>query len=344
MNTTPVVRAALKRGALLVAANWPVVTIQLVAESIFKALLAVPILGGALLVVILLGGDVGELLSRDLHDILSIITTTLLSRPLALAGFALACVVALLSGAAFTFLIKGGTVRTLALAEATTGAIERPPLRAAAFNRAFQFSVDHFVASSASLFRRYLRLGLILIALYGISATLYLLALFSGYRIVVAADVPLAWTLVAFIASMILFVWITCINLLYLLTQMVIAVENVSVRKAFREVRAFLRARARETLLALLIVVALVVLATLASILATTGLGLISFVPFAGFAVFPLQIAAWVVRGMVFQYLGLTSLSTYLTLYRGYLHNTGRLAATPEPHIIRPSSSWSRSA
>jgi hypothetical protein len=67
-----------------------------------------------------------------------------------------------------------------------------------------------------------------------------------------------------------------------------------------------------------LIVLALVLVATGASLVATALLGLISFVPLVGLAVFPLQVAAWFVRGMLFQYLGLTALGSYLTLYRGH--------------------------
>jgi hypothetical protein len=50
--------------------------------------------------------------------------------------------------------------------------------------------------------------------------------------------------------------------------------------------------------------------------LATAGLGLISFVPLVGIAVLPLQAAAWLVRGIVFQFLGLTAFGGYLALYR----------------------------
>ena len=50
------------------------------------------------------------------------------------------------------------------------------------------------------------------------------------------------------------------------------------------------------------VVFGLVVLATAASILATAALGLIAFVPFIGLAVLPLQLIAWLVRGLVFQY------------------------------------------
>jgi hypothetical protein len=56
-------------------------------------------------------------------------------------------------------------------------------------------------------------------------------------------------------------------------------------------------------------------MATGASILATTQLGLIGFVPFIGLAALPLQVLAWLVRGVVFQFVGLTGLATYLRIH-----------------------------
>ncbi len=44
------VKLLLKRGALLAAANWPTVAIQFIAETTFQVLLAVPIIGAAILV------------------------------------------------------------------------------------------------------------------------------------------------------------------------------------------------------------------------------------------------------------------------------------------------------
>jgi hypothetical protein len=58
-----------------------------------------------------------------------------------------------------------------------------------------------------------------------------------------------------------------------------------------------------------------VLLTTAASILATAALGLIAFVPLIGLAALPLQLIAWLVRGVVFQYIGLTALSAYLRAY-----------------------------
>ena len=62
-------------------------------------------------------------------------------------------------------------------------------------------------------------------------------------------------------------------------------------------------------------ILALMLMATGASILATTQLGLIGFVPFVGLAALPLQVFAWLVRGVVFQFVGLTGVATYVRMH-----------------------------
>ena len=69
----------------------------------------------------------------------------------------------------------------------------------------------------------------------------------------------------------------------------------------------------------------LVLLTTAASILATEALGLIGFVPLVGLAALPLQLIAWLMRGVVFQYIGLTALTAYARVYRG----ASRTQSTP---------------
>ena len=69
-------------------------------------------------------------------------------------------------------------------------------------------------------------------------------------------------------------------------------------------VAQFIRASTREVAGIFGVVLLLVALATIASILATAGLGLIAFIPLVGLAIVPLQAAAWLVRGFVFEYLG----------------------------------------
>jgi hypothetical protein len=115
----------------------------------------------------------------------------------------------------------------------------------------------------------------------------------------------------------------TVINMLYLLLQIAMAVEGIGVADGFRATARFIRAEARELAGVFLVVVALVVAATLASALAWSGVGLIAFVPLVGLAVFPLQLAALLLRGLAFEYLGLTALGAYLTLYQGYACRRG---------------------
>ncbi len=54
---------------------------------------------------------------------------------------------------------------------------------------------------------------------------------------------------------------------------------------------------------------------------------MIAFVPLVGLAVFPLQIAALLLRGLVFEYLGLTALGAYVTLYQGHIARSPKAVA-----------------
>jgi hypothetical protein len=64
-------------------------------------------------------------------------------------------------------------------------------------------------------------------------------------------------------------------------------------------------------------VLATVAGATVASILATAALGFVGFVPFVWFAVLPLQLAAWVLRALVFQFIAVAAVASYTSVYRG---------------------------
>lgn len=311
-------KAVLKRGALVAAANWPLVAVQFVAEATLKLLLAVPVLGGIFLVVLLLDADVDELLSGDIRDIVTAVFTAMRASPAALVTFAVAFGLVMLGGSALTFIVKGGTVSILAEAERQAGPVERPPLRLSAIRRASLTDIEPFLDGCRRLWRRYLTLGACLLIAYAITAVLYLGFIVGGYSMVGNSGVLLGWTVAAAFASSALIVWVTLINFLYLLTQMVMAVEDVGVRAAVSDVFRFLRSTLREIAGIFGVVLLLAALATVASILATAGLGLITFVPLVGLAVLPLQVAAWLLRGFVFQYLALTALGAYLTHYRQY--------------------------
>jgi hypothetical protein len=313
----------LKRGALLAAANWQTVAIQFVAETTFQVLLAVPIVGAAVLVAVMLGGDLSELLSGGLKDMFNTIFSTLLSEPLALVAFIAAFAVVLLGGSVLMFAVKGGTVEVLIASNADAGPIEQHPLTIEMLRRASRFTLQRFTGGCARLFRRYLTLGLALMIVYAVSAGGYLAFVVYGYRVVEGRALIIGWTLVVALSAMALMAWFTLVNVAYLLLQIAMAVEGIGLGDGCRATAQFVRSEFRALSGVFLVIVALVIAATFASALAWSGVGLIAFVPLVGLAVVPLQLAALLVRGLAFEYLGLTALGAYLTLYQAYASRRG---------------------
>jgi hypothetical protein len=303
-------KATLKRGALVAAANWQVVVVQSVADSLFKVLIAMPLVGGIFLVAIVVGAEPGTLMSMAWRELIGTIIGSLMSRPTVLAAFLASLSIVVIGGSLFVFLVKAGTVAILVRGERTAGAIERPPLRFGTVARASAFSIERFVDGARMLWPRFARLGGVLMLVYAASGAAYLAAVFASRS---AGE---SWLRTAMLTGG--FVgWITVVNLLYLLMQIVIAADDCSVASAGKRMAAFVRRQRRDVIAVFLLVLVLVVCATGASLLATAALGLISFVPLLGLTVLPLQLIAWLFRALVFQYIGLSSVGAYLKLYRG---------------------------
>jgi hypothetical protein len=297
----------LKRGALVAAANWPVAIVQATADSLFKLLIAAPLIGGVFLVALVVGAEPVELMSLEWRQLATTIASTLLVRPAVLAAWLAALAVVLVGGSLFVFLVKGGTVGVLAHGERHAGLIERPPLIPESVTRASAFSIETFIECAAGLFRRYAKLGLALNAVYLVSG--------SAYFVLFARTTETGWGMAALLTAGFV-IWITAVNLFYLLTQIVIAADDCSVSVAASRVVTFLQREARAVGGVFLIILGLVALATGASILATAALWLVGFVPFIGLTVLPLQLLAWVLRGLVFQFIALASVGAYLKIYR----------------------------
>jgi hypothetical protein len=309
----------LKRGALITAANWQVVAIQFVAETTFQVLLAVPVVGAAVLVAVLLGADLAELLQGSLREMFTTIASALLSEPVALVCFMTAFSLVLFGGSVLMFAVKGGTIDVLVASSDSTGPIEQDPITYQALRAASQFSLQRFTHGCSRLFRRYLALGVALTVVYALSGGAYLAFVIYGYRSAADRTLLIGWTFIAALAAGALAMWLTVVNLVYLLVQLAMAMEDLPLRRAWRAVVSFARAEFRDLAGVFLVVVVLVIGATLASALAWSGVGLIAFVPLIGLAVFPVQIMALLVRGLLFEYLGQTALSAYITLYLRYL-------------------------
>jgi len=287
------------------------VLVQFVADTLFKTLIAVPVVGGLVLVALVVGGNPFDLLRLDdLTQTISTMVGVLLAQPVALAAFMAALGVILTGGSVLMFAVKAGSVTVLLAGDQSAGAIEVPPLRFSALREANQATFERFIDGVRRLFSRYLRLGIGLTIVYTIIAVAYLAFLF-GPAIPQAFDNPLMVTL----ASLGVLVAITVVNFIYLLLQIVMAAEDCGVLSAIPLVARLLRQRTMELGQVLGAILALMLMATGASILATAALGLIGFVPFVGLAALPLQVLAWLVRGMVFQFVGLTGVATYVRMH-----------------------------
>jgi hypothetical protein len=328
MSHASTVKLLLKRGAIVAAANWPVVLLQFLAETAFKLLLVVPVIAGAFLVALLVGGSAIDLADADARELLAVLPAAFSGHPAAVLLYGAGLLMIVAAGSLLTVLVKGGTVYTLVRGDAEARAVEHLAVRTATLARASAFRLDGFMEACGRLFRRYVRLGLLLAGAYAVCAVVYLFAVYWSFQIVSAAGALALWTVVAAAMSGALVLAITSLNLLYLLLQVAIAAEECGVGEAARLVGRFLRSEAVTVVVMFVTLLVVVGLATAASILAMAAVGLIGFVPGIGLAVFPLHAAGWVGRGLLFQYLGLTALSAYLHLYR--VHGAGRQRRHPD--------------
>jgi hypothetical protein len=334
MSLSDAIKIALKRGALVTAANWEIVVIQFVADSAFKALLTVPILGAAFLIALIVGSTVPDVIASDLRSTVVLALAALSEHRAALAAFLLGVVVVIVGGSVLMFLVKSGSVAVLVDAERHAPVIEQPPLRADAVREGSRFTLEAFSEGCTIFGRRFVRLGLLLTATYAVSIAVYLTLIIASYRWTNDAGVAWLGTLLAALGSLILVGWITVLNLLYLLAQLTTVAANTSVATAIAAVPRFVARERRMVGGIFLVVVVLVTLATVASVLATAALGFIGFVPVVGLAMLPLQLLAWLCRGLLFEYLGLSALGAYAKVLRG---TTGvlRTDGAPAPTLHR---------
>src|SRR5262249_54644737 len=113
MSLAEPIKTALKRGALVTAANWEIVLIQFVAESAFKWLLMVPIVGAAFLVTLLVGSSVEDIVSGDLKQTLAIAVAALGEHRVALSAYLAGVAVVIVGGSVLMFVVKAGSVGVL---------------------------------------------------------------------------------------------------------------------------------------------------------------------------------------------------------------------------------------
>jgi hypothetical protein len=323
VSVSQTLRAVLKRGALVAAANWPVALIQSVADGLFKMVMAAPLIGGVLLVTIVIGADTEALNTFDWRVLAAGLVSSLLAHRVILVAFLLSLAVVIVGGSLFVFLIKGGTVGVLVRGDRQTS--ENASLHPSVIDSAAAFSIELFIDSARALFPRYARLGFVLMAVYLGSGAAY-------FGVVASRTFGESWWATTLVI-VVFVIWTTMVNLWYLLVQIVIAAEDCGVAAAARRVLAFVRHERQLVVGVFGVVLGMVALATGASLLAFTALGLIFLVPLAWLAAVPLQLVALVLRAIVFQYIGLSSIGAYLTLYRRFSERSAAGNPLPVPVV-----------
>ena len=155
MSLSDAIKIALKRGALVTAANWEIVVIQFVADSAFKALLTVPILGAAFLIALIVGSTVPDVIASDLRSTVVLALAALSEHRAALAAFLLGVVVVIVGGSVLMFLVKSGSVAVLVDAERHAPVIEQPPLRSDVVREGSRFTLEAFSEGCTIFGRRF---------------------------------------------------------------------------------------------------------------------------------------------------------------------------------------------
>jgi hypothetical protein len=319
-------RAAISRGALVSLANWPVVIIDFVLETLFKVAIAVPVFGGAFMVAVLLGVDISSLVGESVLSAADRMLVPLGQAPVALAAFLLAFGVVALGGAVVMFIGKAGTFSVLVASERATGDLHRALLGRMPPKAAPAFSMGAALSAMRHFHRRAAAMALWLGAAYFCLSGGYTLVVVYGFQWSAATGWAQAWPLLVLVATSAGVIGLVAANLLFDLMRVVVITDDCRLGTAWRRVRQFLLADARQVLGIFGTMAMVLMLATAASLTATAGLALIAWVPLAGLMSLPLQAVFWVVRGLFFQYAGLTTLSAYQAQYRRF--------STPRPTAV----------
>jgi hypothetical protein len=331
MSVALPLRAALTRGALVTLANWPVILIEFAIESLYKLALAVPVVGGALLVTLLAGGSVRSILAEGVRSAAAQVVQALASAPVALTSFLVAIVIVAVGGSLAMFLVKAGTLPILIAGERRAADLERAAFRFEVFQGAYAYNLGALLQGIRTFGRRALLLSLWLSAAYGVIALAYLAVLVTAFKLTERPDLGWAWPLLVVTGTGASVITVTAVNLLFDLMRIVVVGDDCGLHDAASRLWLFLIEDIRHVVGIFAVVGVLFILAAAGSILVAAGLALVAWVPVVGLVVVPLQAAAWLVRGLLFQFMGLSALAAYQAQYRRHSATDDVTAAAPEP-------------
>jgi hypothetical protein len=337
MDTLPL-RAALRHGVVVALANWPLVLIHFTFESFYRVALAVPILGGAIMVAAVVGTEPGSLVGEGLQGTADLVIGALATAPAALTSFFVAIGFVGIGGQAIVFACRIGTLTVVVASERRAADVHMLPLGNEALQVAAAFSLEQVYEGARHFGRRALTLALWLGALYVVVGGAYLAAVVYGLSMAVNVTWISAWPLLVLVATAVGVVTIALVNLVYDLLQVIIVTDDCEVGAAAARLRTFVVQDSRQVIGIFAVMGGLMVLATAASLLAAAGVAVIAWVPFVSLVVIPLQTTAWVARGLVFQFMELTALAAYQTQYRRLAFSRSHPGGFAPLAVRRPSS------
>jgi hypothetical protein len=327
MATLPL-RAALRHGVLVATANWPLVLIHFVLQSVYRLGLSVPILGGAVMVAAIVGAEPASMVGDGLQGTADLVIGALATAPLALMSFFVALAVVGIGGQAVVFALGIGALTVVVRSERRVADLEQLPFDGESLRAASAFDLETVYAGVAHFGRRALVVAAWLGGFYLVVGAIYLAVLVFGLTIAVRWSWVPAWPLLVFLSTAVGVVAISAVNLASDILQVIIVTDDCSVGTAARRLRRFVIEDSRQVVGIFGVMGVLVIVATALSVFAAAGLAVAAWMPFISLVVVPLQAAAWLVRGLVFQYVELSALAAYQTQYRRFAHDRRVHAAT----------------
>jgi hypothetical protein len=310
-------RSAVKRGFLIVTANWPIVLIDFAVESLAKVALALPVVGGALLVTAVVGTDIRALLSPGVLETADVVVGSLTNAPVSLIAFLVAVALVAVGSEAMQFVVKAGTLSVIVEADRQAGEIQRLPLRFGTLRQARAFRLELLVKA----WRHFARRGLLLASWLGLAylvVGLFYLALVTRGTPGLASAWSAAWSAFVLGATSAAVVAVAAANLAYTLLRVVIVTDDCSLGTAFRRLAQFALEDARQVIGVFAVIGGIEILAAVMALIAAAALAPIAYLPIVGLLVLPLQAALWLLRALVFESLSLAAVAAYQTQYRRF--------------------------
>jgi len=300
-----------------VLANWPIVLIDFGIESLYKLAVSVPVLGASLGIASIVGDDLTALVSQGVRATADAVLGSLATAPVALTAFLIALAIVAIGGEAVMFVIKAGTLAVVVEADRVSGDVHTLPFGTEAFDRARAYRLGAVLDAARHFGPRAIRLALWLGVFYGVIGIGYVAIVSEGLFPGRSQWLP-AWPLLILISTSVAVVTIAIVNLVYDLLRVVVVTDDCDVRVAVSRLKQFVVEDARDVIGIFLVIGGVQLLAAVGSLLAATGLALVAYVPLVSLIFVPLQAAAWVLRGLFFESLGMSALAACQTQYRRF--------------------------